>query len=179
MAELLKIDFENGVLKTPTKEYFLCESMSMDFLIRFEQLQLEVAYGSTFSDIYRALNELESKLQVAKFVDASVVLYNLKNSLDPEKLQDKKKNAVLQIAALFLRAKDEPVDVWNESVINAKISDWLNAGVDYRDFFLLVLKLVPNLVAAYSELSQTISQTEAKMKQKIKDNLIQEKEQLK
>lgn len=178
MSELIRIDFENGLLKTPTKEYYLCESMSMDFLIRFEQLQLEVAYGNTFSEIYNSLNELEAKLQRALFVDASVILYNLKNSLNPEKLQDKKKNAVLQIAALFLRAKDEPVDVWNEAVINAKIMDWLNSGVDYKDFFLLVMKLVPNLSNAYKELFQTILETEGKIKTQIKDNLIQEKRKL-
>lgn len=163
--ELIRIDFEQGVLKTDGHTYYIAESISMDRMMKFEELQCGVAYGHTFVEVHSQLGKLKEYLQTAKFVDSAVVLNNLLEALHPDTKAAKKKHYVLQICALFLNEKDEDVKTWNEATINAKIDDWLEAGVDYRDFFQLAVRLVPGLLDVLKETFLTISQMEEAMKQ--------------
>jgi hypothetical protein len=160
MSELLRIDIDNGVLITPTKEYRVSQSISMDRMMKFEELQCGVAYGHTFIEVHDRLAQLKGHLQKANFVDAAVVLNNLMEALHPDNASAKKRHYVLQICALFLNSADEDVKEWREDIIDAKIDDWLKAGVDYRDFFVLAVSLVPDLLTVLNETFQTISQME-------------------
>lgn len=155
--ELIRIDLENRVLKTPGHEYYIADSISMDRLMKFEELQAGVAYGHTFIEIHGKLDQLYEKLQKANFVDAAIILGNLREALHPDVAANKKKHYVLQMCALFMNESSEDVAVWNEATINAKIEDWLSAGVDYRDFFALAVKLVPGLLTELNKTFQTIS----------------------
>ena len=110
--ELIRINFEEGVLKTASHTYYISQSISMDRMMKFEELQCGVAYGHTFDEVHKNLEKLKTHLQTAKFVDASVVLNNLLESLHPDTAAAKKKHYVLQICALFLNEADEDVKTW-------------------------------------------------------------------
>jgi len=77
--ELTRIDFDKGVLKTPEHTYHVAESISMERMIKFEELQCGVAYGHTFIEIHTQLTKLKEHLQTAKFVDAAIVIGNMEN----------------------------------------------------------------------------------------------------
>lgn len=142
--ELLRIDFEKGVLKTPNHEYFIASSLSVDRYIEFELMQAAVAYGCTFAEVHKSINDIKDALNKVKFVEAAAILANFEQAL--KQGVDKKKHIVLRMAALFLNEKDEDVRTYKTEVIDAKIADWLESGVDYHDFFQLTLSLVPGLL---------------------------------
>ena len=153
--DLIRIDFEKGMLQTPTRTYFIAESLSVDRYIEFEQMQAAAAYGCTFQDIAKAWQDIKDALNKVKFVEAAAIIDNMQNALT--KGAEKKNHLALRVCALFLNEVDEDIRMYKQEVIDAKINDWLESGVCYEDFFRLTVSLVPGLLAAYKQILQNIS----------------------
>lgn len=156
--ELIRIDFDKGLLKTPGHEYWISDKISIDRYIEFELLQAGAAYGITFDEIHKAWMDIETALNKVKFTDAAAIIANMKDALI--KGANKKNHIILRICALFLNEKDEDVRTCKNEVLDAKIQDWLDNGVCYADFFQLTLKLMPGLLAVLQETSSVILETE-------------------
>lgn len=152
---LIRIDFERGQLKTPEHTYLLASSLSIARYIEFEKKQAGAAYGVTFDDIHKAWCDVEDALNKVKFVEAAAIIANMKQAI--LRGGDKKKHLVLQICALFLNEEGEDVGVYREEVMDAKIQDWLDSGVDYKDFFQFTVNIVPGLLAVLQQTSTVIS----------------------
>lgn len=165
MNELIRIDFEKGVLKTPDHEYHIATTLSVDRYMQFELLQCGAAYGVTFADMHDTWLKIEDALNKVKFVEAAAIIANMKEALI--KGNDKKKHLVMQICALFLNEKDEDVRVWKQEVMDAKVQDWLDSGVCYEDFFRLTVNVVPRLLTVLQETSQAISSLETETEKKV------------
>jgi hypothetical protein len=153
--ELIRIDFEKGMLQTPKHTYFVSESLSVDRYIEFEQMQAAAAYGCTFQDIAKAWQDIKDALNKVKFVEAAAIIDNMQNALSAG--AEKKNHVALRVCALFLNEVDEDTRTYKAEVIDAKINDWLESGVCYEDFFRLTVSLVPGLLAAYREILKNIS----------------------
>lgn len=169
MSELIRIDFEQGVLKTHEHTYHIAKSLSVDRYIEFELMQSAAAYGVTFSDMHKRWCDIEDALNKVKFVEAAAIIANMKEALKAG--VDKKKHIVLRVCALFLNEADEDARTFKPEVIDAKIQDWLAAGVDYRDFFQLTVNLVPGLLTVLEQTSTAIS-TGAKVMQEAGTELL-------
>ena len=156
MSDLKKIDFENGVLKTDTHTYRIDKSISVERYIQFELLQSEVAFGYTFDNLNKIIEETITTLNKTDFVGASVLLYNLRNSITNG--LEKRKHPILKLCSLFLIREDEDAAKYDELLQNEKIEDFEKSGVDYQDFFTLSMNLLPGLLEAYKRISRTISE---------------------
>ena len=171
MSNLIKIDFEKGRLKTPNHTYYIKDSLSIDRYIEFELLQAPAAYGMTFSDIYTQDEQVLLLFNKGNMAEAISVIVNrrqaMKNMSIPTNSAglkvDKRHHGILQIAALFLVEKDEDTKTFKQEVNDEKIQDFLESGVDYKDLFMLVVKLVPGLLTALEEVSRITSLAEAVM----------------
>ena len=166
MIEPIKIDFENGTLKTPTRNYVVKPSPAISHYIEFELLQPQAAYGLTFTDFF---NQDEQQLKLfneGKAAEGITIVVNRRNAMKnmtiPTNAQgvkiDKKHHAFLQIAALFLIDENEDMTKFDQEYQNAKVQDFLDSGVAYEDLFMLAVDLVPGLLAASQEVSRTTSQ---------------------
>ena len=184
MNELLKIDFEKGQLKTAEHLYFIKDSLSIERYIEFELLQAPAAYGLTFNDIYNQDEQAIKLFNENKAAEAITVLVNrrqsMKNMTVPVNSQglkiDKRHHGILQIAALFLVEENEDIKTFKQEVNDSKIEDFLKSGVDYKDLFTLVVKLVPGLLTALQEVSRITSLAEAMMEEIKQKQPISDKE---
>lgn len=177
--ELLKIDFEKGVLKTPLHSYRIVKSISVKRYKQFELLQSEVAFGFTFEEIFAKLSEMKTHLNKLQFVEMSVLVDNMLNGIT--RGIEKRTPPTLKLCALFMIREDEDVKEWNETLQQEKYEDFENAGVDMMDFSELSMNLIPALLKVYNEISRTTSEGAGEMIQKIiKESLsnITEKEKL-
>jgi hypothetical protein len=163
MNELIRIDFNAGVLKTPEHTYTMVESLPVDKYVEFLMLQNEVAYGYTFKDINMKHKEIYDALNKTDFVQASAILHNLMNAILTG--IDKRNMPILRLCALFLIREDEDATKYNEQINKEKLQDWHASGIDFKDFFHLAAVLVPGLLTALDEISRTISQGEQAVKQ--------------
>lgn len=150
---LIRIDFENGILKTENHTYRIAESMSQERYEQFELLQLEFAYGFTFTELQNILTDIEKKFNTMNIVEAATLIYNLKNSV--KNGIEKRIQPYMRLCGLILIREDEDITVFNELFQKEKINDLMKAGVDYRDFFALAMNLIPSLLQVYKEISQT------------------------
>lgn len=156
---LLKIDFENGVLKTEKHTYRISKSISVKRYKEFELMQTEVAYGYTFKEIDKSLTQVREELNKLKFVDASVTLDNLQSGI--KRGVERENNVTLKMCALFMLREDEKATDYDEALQQEKIEDWAN--VDIADFFELAMNLIPGLLSAYKRISRTISKETEKL----------------
>ena len=165
--ELLRIDFEKGELITPKKRYVMQESLSMKKYSEFEKLQAQMAFGITFQDIVDQDQEMINLFNQSRIAEAMTIVVNRKEMLPVYK--EEKRHAVLNIAALFLIGEDEDPKKYSEQRIKENIQDWIDSGVDYKDFFQLAVNVVPGLLAVLKETSRIISKMGEQL-EKMKDS---------
>ena len=158
MAELRHIDFTKGELKTEKHTYTIAKSISVEKYQEFELPQCQVAYGYSFEEINRILIAAIGHLNKADFVQAAVVLDNLRNSI--KNGIEKRESPIIRLCMLFLIRDDENEREYSEAFHKDKYNDVVNSGVDYKDFFTLSMNILPGLLGAYKEISQaTMSET--------------------
>ena len=157
--ELRKIDFTKGELLTDQHKYTIAKSISVERYREFELLQAEVAYGFTFDEIQKILVAAIGHLNKVDFVQAAVILDNLRNSIVSG--IEKRESPIIRLCMLFLIREDENERDYSEAFHKEKYNDIIKSGVDYKDFFSLAMNLLPGLLQAYKEISQaTMSETE-------------------
>lgn len=155
MSKLINIDFEKGVLKTPKHKYKISKSLSLDRYMQFELLQPQAAYGITFNDFFEQDKKVIEHLNKTEWVNAATIVMNRQEQF--RHLNDKRRHAMIQICALWLNREDEDLKTFDQTISDEKIQDWLESGVDYKDFFRLAVNLVPGLLEASQEVFQIIS----------------------
>ena len=170
MANLIRINFEKGELITPKHRYKIADSKPVEKYIEFERLQCEVAYGYSFEEINRVIIAAIGHLNKADFVQAAVLMDNLRNSI--KNGIEKRESPIVRLCMLFLIREDENEKEYSETFHKEKYNDVTSSGVDYQDFFSLAINTLPGLLQAYREVSQATSQETAKMIQELSQSEI-------
>jgi hypothetical protein len=156
--ELKVIDFSKEKSFTANgKEYFVETGLSFDRFLMYQMLQIECGYDVSFSTMFDNLKKAYGLLDKLKLADAAVILNNLMHGIS--KVEDRK-IPVLQMCALFINTKDENRKEITNDMVDAKIKDWTEEGLDIRPFFPLALSSIQNFSNAWQEISRNISQQE-------------------
>lgn len=164
--ELKRIDFTTNKLVTDKHTYTLAESLSVDKYQEFLLIQQEVAYGISFEENFTVDKQIYAALNEKDFVKASALLYNKQAGI--VRGIEKRNDPILKLCALFLIREDEDQTRYNKELNAEKVQEWIDGGVDYKDFFQLAAVLIPSFVSAFEEilaLTSTLENKAAKAKE--------------
>lgn len=151
MKELKKIDLSAGPFKANGKLYTVSNSFSLDRYKMYENIELEMGYGRAWSDIYDEGLKVYDALNRSKFADASVMMHNLiqgvkniKNKMPP----------AMRMCALFINHEGEDVRYISEQIIQQKIFDWNEEGLDPEPFLTFGVNSMRGFQERYKKLTQ-------------------------
>ena len=145
------------------KKYRIDTSVSYDRRLELKVCQLELAYSTTFKQLYENNDKIIAALNKVDFVSASVLAYNIKQGL--KKIDEKDIPAAMKICTLFINQEDEDVRYYNEQKCNEKINDWQEAGIDSGFFLSIAAHSVSGYFNALKENTRDISASKAKEKE--------------
>lgn len=154
MQQLKKIDISTGEFIANGTKYFIESSLSIDRYRKFEEIEIELGFGRSFSEIFDQVRAAMNDINGHKQGDAYVKLYNVVNGA--QQLASKKPH-VFRYCALFINAEDEDRKIISEDMINKKINDWTKEGLDYEPFFSFAITSLPGFKERYLKLIQHTS----------------------
>lgn len=143
------------------KRYRVAKSMSFDRYEAYEVLQVEIGMARSFEQFTAQINEayaLCNAVATGKpvFADLAVLLRDM--SMGAQLVGERQTPAILKLCALFIIREGEDIRVVDEAVIEDKINDWRQEGLDMRFFFAFALRSIPGFFAAYKAVSPATSQ---------------------
>jgi len=126
------------------KKFKVHESLTLGRFEEFERLQIYVAYGMTYQNLFGNLNDAWNALNETKPADAAAILYNIMNGTKNQ--IEKRENEILMICTLFICYEGEDLTTYDEVLALDKIDDWKKEGIDYTSFFDLAFGLVSSFI---------------------------------
>lgn len=159
-TQLTQIKAEIGfTFNANGKKYIVEDKLSIARAIEASKIELELfdlSVGSIKSGLINAYNDLNGTNpdKTVKFADAAIKIHNLVNRFDKGfKLEE---NPILRYASLFINQEGEDRRTISNDVINEKIKDWLEEGIESSGFFLLVLSVLPSAKKEFAKLTESI-----------------------
>lgn len=143
------IDLDKGSFMANGNEYFIEKSISQERFMMYQKLQIELTYQTGFAGMYRALQNLYELLNKQKFADCAVIAHNALNGI---KITEDKRIPALELAALFINEKDEDRKIINQDMVDKKLKDWAEEGLDVTPFFQLAISSIAGFKEIYNEL---------------------------
>ena len=133
------------------REYRVSRSISFERYEAYELLQVEVGLARTFEQFTDQVKEAYSLCnQVATgkpvFADLAVLLRDM--LIGTQLVGERQTPAVLKLCALFINRENEDVRWVDDAVIDSKINDWRQEGIDIRFFFAFALNSIPGFIEA-------------------------------
>jgi hypothetical protein len=146
------------------REYRVSRSISFERYEAYEMLQVEVGLARTFEQFTEQIKEAYSLCnQVASgkhvFADLAVLLRDM--LIGTQLVGERQTPAVLKLCALFINRENEDVRWVDDSVIESKINDWRQEGIDIRFFFAFALNSIPGFIEALRAVSLDTSSVPA------------------
>ena len=134
------------------KRYRLISSLPISRYEDFELFQLEVAIGRSFEAIQQSINHayrLCNRVVKGEEVFAELAILLRDMSIGAALAGTKTPHAVLKMCALFLVRDDEDLSRCPNELIEDKINDWREEGIDMGYFFTFALLTIPGFLQAY------------------------------
>lgn len=133
------------------REYRVSRSISFERYEAYELFQVEVGLARTFEQFTDQIKEAYSLCnQVATgkpvFADLAVLLRDM--LIGTQLVGERQTPAVLKLCALFINREGEDVRWVDDAVVEAKINDWRQEGIDIRFFFAFALNSIPGFIEA-------------------------------
>jgi hypothetical protein len=154
---LKRIDFQKGTFQANGKNYIIEGSLTIERYAELQILEKEMAYGLSVKGMYEKLQKLYTDVNKMKFADVAVAINDLMRGV--AKLQEREP-VVLKICALFINVEDEDRKEFSTDMINRKIADWKQEGIDMRDFFMVASNSVNGFLEIYKTVARIISAPE-------------------
>lgn len=152
--ELRKLEPGTQYFECAGKKYYISDKLSFTKFEKLSEWSLEFGFSATFKDIFIQLRKQYDLLNQMKLADAIVVNHNLMSGIVN---LEQKNNVAFRICALFILEEGENEVEYNEAKINEKIEFW-GKELDAAFFLNFAASIIPNWIAAYSLVSQSISE---------------------
>ena len=157
---LRKLDPETRSFEANGQRYTAVTSLTVERYEAYELYQAEIGIGRTFEEIQASINrafELCNEVATGKkvFAELAVLLHDL--SIGCTLVGTTQPHAVLKLCALFLVREGEDLRTIDDQLVQDKITDWKEAGIDMGYFFAFALRSIPGFLAAYRAASQSSS----------------------
>jgi len=131
------------------KEYKIVNTMSIERWKYMEDFQELLAWGVSFDDLFKQIKKVYELLDQHKHNEPIIILHNLLHGIK-NKLENRYHPA-LMLCTLFIVFEGEDQAVYDEAVMNEKVSDWKQEGYEINDFFQLAWTLVPGFISHYQD----------------------------
>lgn len=153
-TELKKIDFAQKEFTANGKTYFIESSYSYDRYRMWKKLQVEIGFGSTFTELFDSLIRIYSHCNKPQPepVDAGMIAYNQAHAIK-NAMNDRYIEPVMQMCALFMNTKDEDRRYITLQQIQDKVNDWNEEGIDMDSFFTFAISLIPNFLKHFASIT--------------------------
>lgn len=132
------------------KTYHRADSVCAARWPYLQRYQAAWIHGTQAHDIHKVLGELHGLLQKSAFVDCAVMVHNLRNSV-AEMTQPKRLPAAACLTMLFWNKEGEDVGTMSDALMEEKLNDALNSGIDMDFFFAQALSCTPGFVRALEQ----------------------------
>jgi hypothetical protein len=149
-----RIDMQTGKFTANGVNYSIEQFLTIERYAEFQILEKEMAYGMTFEAQYKLVDAAEKALNKTNFVDAAVLLNNLKQGILKVKSREP---VVLKICALFMNAENENIKIITQDMIDTKIYNWKHEGIAMNDFFTVALNSVNGFLGIYQSITRSIT----------------------
>jgi hypothetical protein len=146
------------------KRYLIEEKISHQRWKEFQFFSQELMMGITpsqtmqaFLEIYKITNE-----EGCRKGDIAVIARDAMKGLESI---DTRRDSALMLCTLFINTEDEDRRYISDDLMEQKINDWLEEGIDEKSFFALALSSIDGFTEAYRAIFE-ISSLEKKMQEK-------------
>lgn len=142
------------------RRYRVVSSLTVSRYEDFELFQLEVGIGRSFEAIQQSINHayrLCNRVVKGEEVFAELAILLRDMSIGASLAGTHTPHAVLKMCALFLVRDDEDLSRCPNELIEDKINDWREAGIDMGYFFTFALLTIPGFLQAYRSASRATS----------------------
>lgn len=146
--ELPRIAFSTGQFEANGKIYFIESLYSADRWIMKEEIEMEVAYGSSYAEMAKKWETNYLALNEGRMADASVIAYNAMKGIEET---FKREPAVLKLIALCCNTADEDRTIITDDMITEKIIDFRKSGIPMNDFFHLAANIIPDFIENFKK----------------------------
>jgi hypothetical protein len=151
MGELKTVDIKAKSFTTTKYRYHIVSTLPIDRYIAYCKMQLEVGFDVTFLGIIKALQDVCIMANGGgRNGEIYALAHNTLNGI--EKINDRR-IPVLTLCALFILREDEDIIKIDEQIMQEKIDDWAEEGIE-TSFFL---KLAVNLIQGYEQIRNAIT----------------------
>lgn len=140
------------------KTYHKAESISAQRYGWMERLNVELAYGRNPGELFQGHKKAYDLLNKQHFADAAVAIHDQMSGL--AKIADGREHAAIRLTMLFWNYEGEEVGKMTEELMQKKVDDVLEAGIDVGFFFTQAVSNAPGLLAAFREHTKGFSQKE-------------------
>lgn len=152
--KLLVIDPKTKSFTANGKEYLVENEISFQRWRKYQKLQIELGYNTSFEKLFTDLSKCYELLNQQKFADSAVAIRDIMKGI--KDIQEQKHPAALQLCTLFINTSDEDRRYISEDLMDRKIDDWEKEGYDIGSFFQLALGIIPGFLQTYKLISQDI-----------------------
>lgn len=155
------IDLKSKEFEANGVRYFIESTLSIDRYRKFEEIEIELGYGRSFSEVFDTVRMSMEDINNQKQGEAYVKLYNLINGVQQF---ETKRPHIFRYCALFINSEDEDRTIITEDMITKKIDDWQKEGLDHQPFFSFALSSLPGFKERYRKLTQTTLESISNLK---------------
>lgn len=153
IPQSLKIDVEKGWFIANGNKYYIQDTITMGRYKEYKKLSHILTYGATPEELHSfvkfVIAQHSSPLTGMTIHRVLERAFNLEDAY--KSFLNNDPDPWFRFGALFINREGEDITTSDEKVIRAKIDDWISAGVDANDFFLLCARQLPNLRIKYTQ----------------------------
>lgn len=158
-----RIDMTKTSFIANGKEYFITSFLSVARFCEFQIFEKEFAYSTDLKTLFKEVNSCHKMLKEAvNFGTVSDVIVKLDNLQRGIARLEEKEPTALKLCALFINTEKEDPAFWSVDLMNVKIEDFKDSGIEMKDFFQLALTSQHSFIDIYNQMSEKFSQIEKK-----------------
>lgn len=156
-----RIDMTKPSFMANGKEYFITSFLAVTRFCEFQIFEKEFAYSTDLKSLFREINECHAMLKGAmNFGTVSDVIVRLDNLQRGVARLEEKEPTALKLCALFINTEKEDPGTWSVDLMNVKIQDFKDSGIEMKDFFQLALTSQHSFIDIYNQMSDKFSEIE-------------------
>jgi len=155
--KLKHIDMSVAKFEANGHTYYIQSELSLQRYVEYLKLSNEITFNTDFDGMFSTLNKIfEAVSKGNDLLDAirkaRELSYNQINAIVDFTNRDHP--TVLRFCALFINREDEEIHKYDDRMIDLKVTDWTEEGLDIGDFFYLAANFIPNFRAEFRNLAQ-------------------------
>lgn len=142
------LDMKENKFTANGQEYFISEKISVRRFREYEKLVPQLTFGIGFNEMYAALGKSYKALNEKRFADAAIITHNIMSGIKDAD-DEKRFHPALHMCALVINRKGEDTGKYDKALMEQKISDWEEEGLNMLDFFTLALTSINGFKETY------------------------------